>query len=109
MELNHYHHPDNVIVIQINGSLIGTALPELNEYVKPILQEINQDSSIDGLVLDLANVSFLDSSGIGWICGKMIKLKKIDKVFGICHIPPNVWKILEMAGIVHKLEVYLDK
>lgn len=51
------------------------------------------------LYLDLGQVTFMDSSGLGLILGRVAVAANIGGQVILCHIPPRVMKILDMAGV----------
>lgn len=57
------------------------------------------------LVLSLANVSFMDSSGLGLILGRMNKANEVDADFILADPSPQIEKILDLAGIERMIKI----
>jgi len=51
------------------------------------------------LLLDLAGVTFMDSSGLGVILGRYRRLKKQGGRVVICRPQPQVRRLLELSGL----------
>lgn len=51
------------------------------------------------LVLDFSGVSFMDSSGVGLILGRMRRMQAIDGELRILHPPAQIRRILQIANI----------
>lgn len=51
------------------------------------------------LTLNLAGVSFMDSSGLGLILGRLNKAEEVGCVLTIENPSPQIRKILDLAGI----------
>ncbi len=52
------------------------------------------------LVWDFANVSFMDSAGIGMILGRYKMITMFGGTMNMINVAPNVKKVFEMAGIL---------
>ena len=51
------------------------------------------------LILSLKDVSFMDSSGLGLILGRVSTAEAVSASVTLSDIPPRVRKILNMAGV----------
>lgn len=51
------------------------------------------------LVLDLSEVSFMDSSGVGLIMGRYRLMKEMDGTVTVENVPPRIEKMLRLSGI----------
>lgn len=51
------------------------------------------------LILSLKEVSFMDSSGLGLILGRVSTAEAVSASVTLSDIPPRVRKILNMAGV----------
>lgn len=63
------------------------------------LDEILQDSSIRHLVLDLKNLKFMDSSGIGFIIGRYKQMTRRAGTVAVMNADRRMDRIFEMAGL----------
>lgn len=85
----------DVLCIRLSGELDHHTAEELREKVNQTI-EVYQ---IQHIVLNLANLTFMDSSGLGVILGryKQIKLKNGEMV--VCAISAPVKRLFEMSGL----------
>ncbi len=51
------------------------------------------------LVLDFSGITFMDSSGIGLVMGRYRMLQRINAELLITNTPPNIHKLLKLAGV----------
>ena len=51
------------------------------------------------LVLDLSEIAFMDSSGLGLVLGRYRKIKECGGDMFLCNTNPQTLKILKMAGV----------
>jgi len=57
------------------------------------------------LVLNLKNVSFMDSSGLGLILGRMNRANEVDADFILADPSPQIEKILHLAGMERMIKI----
>ena len=105
VQFTHYQD-QNVFVVTIVGDLTSPNSAEFNKYLKPILEAMDKSAGLNGLVFNLEAVSMLDSSGIGIICGKFIRLKKQNKKLALCNAGRRVVDVFEMSGLGKTLPFY---
>ena len=78
-------------------------LGELDEYsasfARNILDESFTKYSFDSVVFDLANLEFMDSTGIGVLIGRYKNLKVKNKSSYISNPSKTIEKIFNMSGI----------
>lgn len=82
---------DNVLYAVISGELD-------HHSIKPIRDETDikiLKYSPDALVIDFKNITFMDSSGIGYIMGR----SKLIENISIINANPNIKKIMMLSGI----------
>ena len=51
------------------------------------------------LLLDFAEVGFMDSSGVGLILGRLRRMQATGGTLRICHPPEQIRRILQLAQI----------
>ncbi len=51
------------------------------------------------LVLDMAGVTFMDSSGIALILRAQQRMQLLDGSILVCNVPPQARRVLDAAGI----------
>jgi len=96
---------NNINILQIHGNM---AMEE-NVELKKLLQPYLEDSSIRGIVLDLKNVGFIDSSGVGLIVGVYKTLQRADKRFVLMSLSDRHREILNITQLDKILTIVEDK
>lgn len=86
-----------------NGILIAHIKGELDHHnAAPLRKGIDRSMKVyecRDLILDLAGVDFMDSSGIGIALGRYKKLSKTGGKLCIAGSNPYIDKVLDMAGV----------
>jgi len=57
------------------------------------------------LIVDMAGVSFMDSSGIALILRACRKMQNLGGSVAVCHVPPQARRVLDAAGIGRLVEI----
>ena len=90
-----YKSQDGLLTVELSGeidhhsaSLIRVSIDEAVIRKRPSL-----------LVLDFDKVSFMDSSGIGLVMGRYRNLLKSGAELHITGTPPNIYKVMRLAGL----------
>lgn len=84
-------------IIEVKGEIDHYYAPALEDNIKQAIA-ISPNRSI---IVDIENVSYLDSAGIGVLFAVIDEMKKKSpgkNIFTVCT-NPNVKKILELVGI----------
>ena len=85
----------SALVVKPEGELDQSCAEKLrNDIDAAFLRSCAKD-----LVLDFANVSFMDSSGIGVIIGRYKQVKALGGKTMLIRPQPQVEKLLELSGI----------
>lgn len=83
------------ITVAINGDLdLKTAEP-----LRDALDQLIERYKDKQLVLDLAEVDFIDSSGLGVILGRYRRLAAQGRTLSLVGVKPGVRIVFDMAGI----------
>ncbi|MDA8193286.1 MAG: anti-sigma factor antagonist [Thermaerobacter sp.] len=89
------------ITVAVSGDLdLKTAAP-LREALDGLINRYPDRQ----LVLDLAEVDFVDSSGLGVILGRYRKLSASGRSMALSGVKPPVWMVLELAGVLSIMPV----
>ena len=85
------------------NSLVVEIMGELDHHhanqIKFELDELLYDPSVKELVLDLNNLKFMDSSGIGVIIGRYKTVKSRNGNVYVTNVNETVSKLLDLAGL----------
>jgi len=85
----------NVLCIRLTGELDHHTAEELREQVTNIIES----QAIHHILLNLENLSFMDSSGLGVILGRYKQIKNLGGEMVVCSISPAVKRLFEMSGL----------
>jgi len=61
------------------------------------------------VILNLQDVGFVDSSGLGVIIGRYKKLLPLGGHLKITNVPPHIYKIMELSGLPKIISFYVDE
>ncbi len=92
------------VEINVTGEVVTAYLKgELDHHTARVMRE-EIDNAIElnmptMLVLNFGEISFMDSSGIGLVMGRYRNLQKTGAVLHITDTPPQIRKMLKIAGI----------
>jgi anti-sigma B factor antagonist len=84
--------PD-AIVVRCVGRIVSSTSPLLQNTVRPLIAENKR------VVLDLTNVSFLDSSGLGSIVGLWVNGKKSHCDLKLIHLNDRIKELLHISNL----------
>ena len=84
-----------VMTARLFGELDHHAAAEIRETIDCSLKQY----AMRDLVFDFANVTYMDSSGIGVLAGRYRKISCFGGKVYVIHANRRIRKILEMSGI----------
>ncbi|WP_413173220.1 STAS domain-containing protein [Anabaena azotica] len=86
------------------GILNATVGNELRRKIKDVL-----DNDVKVVLIDMKNVTFIDSSGLGALVSAMQEIKKTEKKLFICSINAQVKMLFELTKIERVLNILRDR
>jgi len=92
----------SVMVVQVFGELDMVQANEFNVQVDEMLLLY---PNIKELLVDLTNVTFMDSTGLGALIGRYKMMKLRNGELSIVGADANVRKVLEMAGLKRLIRI----
>ena len=92
---------DEILVLHCAGRIV--AGPEVDTLHQTIRQELDQQPNV---VLQLADVQFIDSSGLGTIVRLMSAARAAGGDVKICQLPSMMAKVLAMTNLHKVFEIY---
>lgn len=99
LELEHYR---NVLIVRLYG--------ELDHHTADIVRYKTEEAIMKGtsshIILNLQNLQFMDSSGLGVILGRYKQVKGKGGKMVVCGVNANVHRLLEMSGLFKILDIY---
>jgi anti-anti-sigma factor len=89
-------------VVVVHGKLMGG--PETTEFSSYIT--VLGKSGIDKLILDLSDVPWINSAGIGALIASFVSFKKANGVIRFANPSSKVKDVLAITKLITVLEVY---
>lgn len=87
----------NYLIVRIGGELDHHYCDIIRNRIDPELME----PPIRNIVFDLSGLTFMDSSGIGMLMGRLRIVKAIGGQACLICENPGVLRILEMSGVLN--------
>ena len=84
--------PD-VVVVHCTGRIISSTAPHLQDTVRPLIVEYKR------IALDLTDVSYLDSSGLGSIVGLWVNSKKNKCDLKLIRLNDRIKELLRLSNL----------
>lgn len=86
-----------------NNTLHVMLCGELDEYTanytRNVLDELIYNNIFTKMIIDLSQLEFMDSTGIGVLIGRYKKLKNKNTPIYICNANSHIEKIFKMSGL----------
>jgi anti-sigma B factor antagonist len=83
----------NAVLVRCTGRIVSSTAPHLQETVRPLISENKV------VVLDLTNVSYLDSSGLGSIVGLWVNAKKNHCDLKLIRLSDRIKELLRLTNL----------
>lgn len=87
----------------VNGVLYVLVKGELDEcsavYCREEMDKLFEEKGFSQVVIDLSELEFMDSTGIGMLIGRYKKLKQRNIPIFICNPSRQAEKIFKMSGL----------
>lgn len=93
---------DDHQIIELHGELDQSTLPNTEKQIIAFLADFGRKY----LILDLTDLKFINSEGIGFIVSMHTKLAKKGKNLILCGMQGNVKDVFEVIGMSKMLPVY---
>ena len=104
MELN-YKKNQNVVVVYPKGRLDVNQVDVMEKEIKTLLD--SETSS--HFILNLKDIDYVSSSGIGLLVNVMNILRQRGKTFCICELNSSVKRIMEIVEMNTLLHIFRDE
>ena len=93
---------NGVELIKLDGKItIGSGDTQLRDVILNTLKE-----GKNNILLDMANVTTIDSSGIGELVGAYTTVTNKQGKLKLLHLPPKVTDLLQVTQLITVFEVY---
>ena len=96
---------ERIVIFDINGEIrvSDTGGPTLHELVKSHLERGKRD-----ILLNLQNVGFIDSFGVGQILGSYVSTQNLGGKLKLCQVSKKIYLIFQITNLVRVLEIFDD-
>jgi len=71
--------------------------------------ELIDEGDLESLIIDMANVNYIDSSGVGALVAAQKKMKTQGGKFGLMGLTEDVLNILKLATLDQFFKIYLNE
>lgn len=85
----------DILLVRLSGELDHHTAEELRNQITSKME----NQKIVHIVLNLENLSFMDSSGLGVILGRYKQIKSNGGEMVVCSISPSIKRLFEMSGL----------
>lgn len=85
----------NTLVVSLSGEIDHHSAVSVRSEIDAAIYEMGPEKT----VLDLSNINFMDSSGLGLIMGRYALMQKLGGVLTLKNPNERVVKIFELAGL----------
>ena len=86
---------DNTFLIKLEGSLDTQTSPDFQKELKGII-----DDQIKGITLDMSELTYISSAGIGAIMWTRKILKEKNAIFNMANLQPQIHEVFEVMKIL---------
>jgi len=95
---------NNIDIVALAGRLVMADVPQVRQKLLAVVEQGNGN-----LILDLAEVGFMDSSGLSVLVSvfKAARLKSGDVV--LLHLTPNVRSLIELTRLQQVFSIFDDE
>jgi anti-sigma B factor antagonist len=98
------HARDDIAVIQIDGRFDAQSAPPVAEWLEHIAA-----TTLGRVVVDLAEVSFLDSSALAVLVRVVKRCRMRGGDVRLCGMQPSVRLIFELTRLDRAFDMYADE
>ena len=95
---------DTSVTVVIAGELDHCAAPQ----IRRMLDDLIAEPQTRHLVLDLENLTFMDSSGIGVLLGRLKALQSRGGSLSVKNMQPSVEKLFRLSGLHRVIGIQKD-
>jgi len=96
-----WKEPQGSVTVVVAGELDHFAAPQ----IRAMLDDVLSDEEIMHLRLDLENLTFMDSSGIGVLLGRLRTLQNRGGSMSVVNLQPSVEKLFRLSGLHRVISV----
>lgn len=92
---------EQVLIIRLEGELDHHTAEKLRHQI----EEKMELHGIRHILLNLEDLSFMDSSGLGVILGRYKQVTQLGGKMIVCAISPSIYRLFELSGMFKILKI----
>lgn len=92
----------HILIVRLSGELDHHTA----EQVRTQIEEELSTGLYSDLVLNLSQLTFMDSSGLGVILGRIKRISQLGGKMVLCAVHPSITRLFELSGLFKILERY---
>ena len=93
---------ENFLIARVQGELDVDSVPHFRQKIETRLDK----RGVDHLVLDLGEVNFIDSTGVGVLLGRYRNIKSREGKMILVNLNSHIERVLRLAGLINLVDVY---
>ncbi|MBM7701655.1 anti-sigma F factor antagonist [Metabacillus iocasae] len=95
----------DVLLVRLGGELDHHTADHLRQKITEVLEQ----GSVHHILLNLENLTFMDSSGLGVILGRYKQIRNNGGEMVVCSISPSIERLFDMSGLFKIIKLELDE
>ncbi len=93
---------NGVVILHLKGDLLGGSdIAEFKQKLKSLL-----DASKKNILIDMSDVTYVNSSGIGMLISGMTTVVQAGGKFKICNIEKNIKNVFVITNLVKVFDTF---
>ncbi|MDY7000553.1 MAG: STAS domain-containing protein [Thermodesulfobacteriota bacterium] len=92
---------DSFVAVVYSGEITLDVTPGMKAEISAATEDVNYKN----LIMDLSNVSFIDSSGIGFLVSLNSRVRNAGKTFYLFKPSPQVTKTLDLVQMIKYFKI----
>ena len=97
---------NTIIVLDITGEVrLGESAERLSEELSKLLS----DDKVEGVVLDLENINYMDSTGLGELVGYLSRFQDSGKRLRLVNPNDTIVKLLQLTRLDQVFKIYTSE
>ena len=97
---------DRVVLLDITGEIrLGESAKQLNAELDRLLS----DPEVDGVILQMENINYIDSTGLGELVGYLGRFQDKEKKLKLVKPNDTVMKLLSLTKLDEVFKIYKDE
>ena len=92
----------DVLLVRLSGELDHHTADEVRQEIDQQLEKHRNPH----IILNLAGLTFMDSSGLGVILGRYKRINEHGGTLAVCSLHPSVRKLFELSGLFKIVSEY---